>query len=183
MVKLPGDESKLLYSNYEGCFDVPVPNWVQSSIPKEDILSLLYDSFNKEKPLPDRMEDFEGKIESFFNYDTGQLKGRVNYKKGKFDGQSETFYENGQLKQKGTYKEGNLNGLCEIYYVNGQIQLRIHFKDGVKEGVSENYYVNGQLQLRIHLKNGKLDGLSEYFDEEGNLTNTEEYKKDVLISP
>lgn len=55
-------------------------------------------------------------------------------------------------------------GTSEQFHTNGQLKHRQNYK-------------NGQRMFRGYDKNWKGDGLWEYFDKEGNLTQTETYKK------
>ena len=169
MIKLPGDETRLLYSNYEGCFGVPVPNWVQSSIPKEDILSLLYDSLNKEKPLPDRREDFEGKVESFFNYDTGQLEKTGNWERGKKQGLWSWYFPDGSIKYVGNYVDGVLEGVYESYWDKSEHQNTL-------KNVPDDPQISF-LYKRGVLVNGKPHGKWEtfYLEQELKVSETQEY--------
>ena len=53
-------------------------------------------------------------------------------------------------------------------------------EEKINDGLVEEFYDNGQLEFRRNYKNGKEDGLWEYFDEDGNLTETQEWKDGVL---
>ena len=48
-------------------------------------------------------------------------------------------------------------------------------------GGKVSYHDNSQLKTKGNYINGKEDGLWEYFDEEGILTETEEYKDGELV--
>ena len=80
-----------------------------------------------------------------------------------------------------TIKNGKKDGLWETFYLksdnnplvlHGPKKSRGNYKDG------EN---NGQLYYRENWKNGKRDGIWEYFDEDGNLTESTEWKDGELI--
>ena len=103
-----------------------------------------------------------------------------------FTGSSVSYHENGQLEMRGNYKDGKDDGLWESYYENGQLEMRGNYKDGEPDGLREFHYDNGQLESRGNVKDGRFgfgqeDGLWEYFDEEGNLTETQEWKDGELI--
>ena len=102
-----------------------------------------------------------------------------------FTGSVVEYHDNGQLEMRGNYKDGKDDGLWESYYENGQLEMRGNYKDGEPDGLREFHYDNGQLESRGNVKDGGFgfgqeDGLWEYFDEEGNLTETQEWKDGVL---
>ena len=51
----------------------------------------------------------------------------------------------------------------------------------MNHGQYRRFYENGQFRSKGNVKNDKQDGFWEYFDEEGNLTETKEYKDGELI--
>ena len=91
-------------------------------------------------------EPFTGEI--FRNYDNGQLKAKINYTDGKYDGLSEGYYKNGQLKSKRYWKDGKLDGLEEGYYKNGQLGFKGYWKDGKKDGPLVYYNEDGSERWR-----------------------------------
>ena len=102
-----------------------------------------------------------------------------------FTGSVVEYHDNGQLEMRGNYKDGKDDGLWESYYESGQLEMRGNYKDGEPDGLREFHYDNGQLESRGNVKDGGFgfgqeDGLWEYFDEEGNLTETQEWKDGVL---
>ena len=86
-------------------------------------------------------EPFTGEI--FRNYDNGQLKAKINYTDGKYDGLSEGYYKNGQLKGKNYWEDGERDGLEEGYYKNGQLKFKGYWKDGKKDGPAVYYNEDG----------------------------------------
>ena len=86
-------------------------------------------------------EPFTGEI--FRNYDNGQLKAKINYTDGKYDGLSEGYYKNGQLKGKNYWEDGKRDGLEEGYYKNGQLKFKGYWKDGKKDGPAVYYNEDG----------------------------------------
>ena len=88
-----------------------------------------------------------------------------------FTGSSVNYYEDGLRVE---------NGKPQVNYT--ELMFRRNYKNGKKDGLQEIfYYENGQLLRRENYKNGYRGGLWEYFDEEGNLTETKEWKDGELI--
>ena len=92
-----------------------------------------------------------------------------------FKGVVEVFNKNSQLSKRTTYKKGKKWGLMEMFCMNGGLEWRENYVNGVKHGLSEKFLCNNQVILRRHFNYGERDGLWESFDEDGNLTETQEY--------
>ena len=112
--------------------------------------------------------------------------GGVTFEQGSnnpFTGVSIEYHENGQPEEKIYYKNGREVSTTNFdYYENGQLEVRENFKDGeIVNGLWESYYENGQLERRGNIQERKENGLWEYFDEDGNQTETKEYKNGELI--
>jgi antitoxin component YwqK of YwqJK toxin-antitoxin module len=52
---------------------------------------------------------------------------------------------------------------------------------GQREGIWEYFYSNGNILLRIPYKEGELDGTQTFYDEQGNITETRNWKDGKLI--
>ena len=57
-----------------------------------------------------------------------------------------------------------------------------NWKGGKQTGVWTYWNKNGTKESEGHWKEGKQDGLSTYWDKEGNVTKTETYKNDELVT-
>jgi hypothetical protein len=114
---------------------------------------------------------FEGK--PFSGVGVDRFSGRVfltNYKDGKEDGPSTSWYENGQKYFEIHYKDGKRNGLDTKWYENGMKQSETHYKDGEPDGLHTAWYSNGRKRGEKHFKDGKEDGLWTEWDEDGEKT-------------
>jgi antitoxin component YwqK of YwqJK toxin-antitoxin module len=60
-----------------------------------------------------------------------------------FTGSSVWYYESGQLKIKANYRKGKRHGLSEWYYENGQLQRKLNWQYGYEDGPAERYLENG----------------------------------------
>ncbi len=123
-------------------------------------------------------------------YPSGKIHYRVNYLKGKKEGNEEYFheeggaagggkfkqglpvgehiltYKNGQIERKATYSpQGQLLGNVEEFFENGTPRALYCFKDGKYEGTKKEWYPSGTLKLECSFKDGELEGpCKEYFD-------------------
>jgi antitoxin component YwqK of YwqJK toxin-antitoxin module len=94
----------------------------------------------------------------------GEFK-KTNFKDGKKDGISETFWNNHQLKSKSHFKEGLLDGFDEAYFSeNGSLIWKTAYKEGKKHGSSVEYYRNGQLKTKTNYRKNRKTSEFEYFE-------------------
>ena len=63
------------------------------------------------------------------------------------------------------YKNGKREGLSKSYFENGQLKEETTDENDKREGISKSYYENGQLKSEINYINGKPEGLIKYFHE------------------
>ena len=98
-------------------------------------------------------EPFTGEI--FENYKNGQLKYKSNFKDGKKDGLSESYYENGQLEIKQTTRTENMMVYMKLLRKRS-VSHRKSTKDGEQDGLYENYYENGQLKVKETIKTERM---------------------------
>ena len=114
---------------------------------------------------------FTGLRESF--HENGQLRSKIMYKHGVFEGSWEWFYPNGQIEQKGMFKNGKSEGRWEFYHENGQYKWIYHnYKNGKEDGLFESFFENGVLETRGHWKEGKKIGSWEDYYEDGKVKET-----------
>lgn len=134
----------------------------QKSSPKpEEAKEELYKNLKNDKNLVKR---YEGKHELYYEINSqipftgiGEKKvvieqgvmdefKKTNFKDGKKDGISETFYNDHQLKYKSHFKEGLLDGFEEGYFVDGSLGFKHGYKEGEAHGSHVSYHRNGQLK-------------------------------------
>lgn len=63
-------------------------------------------------------------------YDSGEIKGELNYKEGKVVGKFISWYKSGKIKQEVNYKDGKRNGKCIEWDENGKIISELNYKEG-----------------------------------------------------
>ena len=91
-------------------------------------------------------------------------------------GQYYEYHESGALKIEGIQNEkGNRQGLWISYYENGTKWSESYYVDGKRDGHSLTFYPNGQVRYIGEYKNDEQVGSWKFYDEEGELTNEENY--------
>ncbi len=151
------------------------------SKPKE-VKEELYKNLKNDKNLVKR---YEGKHELYYEINsqipfTGigvkkvvQKQGvmdefkKTNFKDGKKNGISETFWNDHQLKSKSHFKEGLLDGFDEAYFhENGSLSWKTAYKEGKAHGSNVQYYRNGQLKSKTNYHEGSKSVIFErsYFE-------------------
>ena len=97
-----------------------------------------------------------------------------NYKDGKLDGKSTTWYENDQIKSKENYKDGKLDGKRTTWYKDGQIESEVNYKNNKKEGKETTWYENGQ--IKSESTHNKLEGKKTSWYQSGKIKSEVNYK-------
>jgi len=73
----------------------------------------------------------------------------TNYKNGKKEGESKTFYlPKKNIRSIELYKQGVLNGKSETYYENGKIKAKGNYKEGNRVGNWYFYDENGKEEIK-----------------------------------
>lgn len=103
------------------------------------------------------------------HYKNGQIREKLNFKQGKYDGKNFSYYENGQIKEKFNFKDDMLDGEVISYYEDGQIEAKFNFKQGKQEGENFSFYKNGQIEMKLDFKKGQLDGKMISYYEDGKI--------------
>lgn len=114
-------------------------------------------------------------------YIDGKKQIEVNYQDGVRHGEALNWYESGTLKEKVEYKKGKLLSF-EKFYENGQSQGKVSIVDGALNGESVYFYENGSVYKKGHWKNDLRHGHWMTFDENSNLEYTEIYENGKFIS-
>jgi antitoxin component YwqK of YwqJK toxin-antitoxin module len=89
-------------------------------------------------------------------FESGDLRGEVNYKNGKKEGPSKSYYKNGKLSSEQTYRDGKEEGLYREYYENGGLRFIDTYENGQK------------INRKTYNKLGKLEFDKDYPNMEVN---------------
>ena len=136
---------------------------------------------------------------------TGLLREIVNYRKGfvmtrealnRFDregkkhGYWKTFFDDWSVKTECYYRHGLRDGFYKEYDEKGNLKKITKFVNDVEQVlesemkplvVQHEYYPNGKVKREASFRDGKKEGVWREFDENGNVINSQTYKKDVLV--
>jgi len=117
-------------------------------------------------------------------YQNGKLKSEGHSVDGVSEGIHRSYYENGLLENESFLKGGVPHGICKSYYDTGILESELSYKnlknDGtyknlVKDGNWMTYHKNGRLAWIAFFQNDKPVGQWKWFDEDGNLTESEQF--------
>ena len=127
-------------------------------------------------------EPFSGISEEYYTGRNHQLGRKVNYKNGKQDGTTTTWYENGQQKAEVNYQNDKQDGIATAWWENGQKKTEVNYKNGKQDGITTTWYENGngQKEAEGNYKNGKLDGITTGWYENGQKEAEVNYKNGKL---
>lgn len=125
-----------------------------------------------ENGQPQVFIDYKNKIKKTY-YRDGALYVEVRFldnDEWKYEGEAKLYYQTGEILGIEQFKKGVLNGKSVYYYKNGKIQRKRFYKDGTLEGEDINYYENGNVAEKIFYKNGSLrNGRRITYYENGNI--------------
>lgn len=137
---------------------------------------------------------------------TGLLKELITYRKGfmmqrealnrydregKKHGYWKTFFDDWSLHTECYYRHGLRDGFYKEYDEKGNLKKITKFVNDVEqvlEGdqkpliVQHEYYPNGKVKREASFRDGQREGVWREFDEQGNVVNSQTYKKGALIS-
>jgi antitoxin component YwqK of YwqJK toxin-antitoxin module len=138
-----------------------------------------------------------------FNGYSEMPSSEINYRKGKKNGLSRTYYDNGKIQEESTYKEDIKTGttkwfnksgkrVAEYNYVNGlfqglqttfydsdTIQSTTEYSNNIQNGQYREYYRNGIMKLQGEYVNGTKEGPWIDYDELGKAVKTTRYKNGI----
>ena len=119
-------------------------------------------------------------------FSNNKLKREIEYKNGKLDGKSITYYENGKLDRLYTHKEGIRNGFSELYSKKGDLMQKGNFKDGKADGpwiiwLNDIQYNRTPIYVKATYKEGKRFGTSIYYTKDNNVIAKSIYDNGILI--
>ena len=122
-----------------------------------------------------------GPLESF--HPNNQLELRHNLVRGISHGISDWYYENGQIRQKVSYFNGKYDGEYQVWSMNGILLQHSHFLHGKKEGLSKRWREeDGTLKFEGNYVQDKLDGDVKYWGADGALIEHSIFKSSVKHS-
>ena len=102
------------------------------------------------------LKQFDGEKISYYN--SGQLKFKEYYVKGKLNGESILYYENGKIEHKLNYLNNEFDGEQIYFEKNGEIRKKENFVNGSREGIWETFFENGKVKEKMTFLNGNLNG-------------------------
>ena len=114
--------------------------------------------------------------------DDGKLLFEWNYKNGKLNGTSKSYFLSGELLEEMIYKDNKQEGMSKKYYKSGKLLAERYFESNELEGVTRMYTENGTVLAELNYKNGKLDGESKMYYENGKLKTVQDYKSSRKIN-
>lgn len=147
-------ESEGSYKNgkYDG-------KWIKYLDPEGIVTRLRYDKKIPVDSIPDlqlltnrilEIQNFnegfrDGEFIQFSYYSIDKPNRIMNYKKGRLDGKSISYYDNGIIYYEQNYSKGELDGYERFYYSNGQLKIESKFLQGLKIGESKFFDEKGEL--------------------------------------
>ena len=126
-----------------------------------------------------------------------EMKYRSNYKDGKLHGTSKSWYKNGKQAGISEFVNDKKHGTDESWYESGQKKCEAKWQNGILQMVSSYqpdgqkcqftnfrqgagkvflYHENGKKMNELTYSKGKLNGNFKVWDENGEITQDEEYK-------
>jgi len=148
---------------------------------------------------------FEEGISPVFDTN-GVLKEIVNYRKGfvmtrealnrydregKRHGYWKTFYDDLSLHTECYYRHGLRDGFYKEYDEKGNLKKITKFVNDVEQVltgdqkplvVQREYFPSGKVKREASFRDGRREGVWREFDEDGNVVNSQTYKKGALVS-
>lgn len=92
------------------------------------------------------------------------------------------YFEDGlAVMSEENYKNGKLDGASKTYYRTGKVTEEMNYKNGILHGNLKRYADNGILIDDVTYVEGKLNGKAKYYDLEGNLIYTGDYENDERV--
>lgn len=144
-----------------------------------------YHTDGKPKIIADWGKDvYDGDYQEYS--DNGILIAEGKFKKGYktdlwkyYDKETGQFFalENYVYKNDSSFLEGDVI----YYYPSGSVKEVNNYVNGKMNGEMLVYYESGALKIKAMYVNNFLEGIARYYSETGEVTNTENYKKGVLV--
>jgi len=109
---------------------------------------------------------------SYYYYNTGELKEVIAYQHGKKEGYAKEFAKDSTIITLNQFKDNYLISRERINRLNEQ---------GVKEGTFKTFFQDGSLKTEENYLDGQLHGYYREYDEEGKLVQTLRYERGAVI--
>ena len=121
--------------------------------------------------LDTEVEQVEKQVEEL---DT-TIENTVNLKE---PGIYQEYHPNGQLKIEGLNNMyGNREGIWISFYEDGTKWSETFYSDGIKSGHSVTFFPNGSVRYVGEYQNDERIGTWKFYDDQGNLSNEENFSK------
>lgn len=89
-------------------------------------------------------------------------------------------HPNGKVSSQYQMVKGFKHGKFESFYFDGKPQMIMFYRNGLNDSIFKRYEWSGQLNTEGQFKNGKKVGAWKYYNDEGKLTQVENYLNDEL---
>jgi len=159
--------------------------WIDIDFPDEVLLKegefkLYYDTLNKHKLFEGQVVG--GSVNGLGKryYKSGNIMSSLNYEYSRPVGFAAFFYDDASNQRwvESTLKNSNFVGKYNEFYKNGARKSSLFFNEnGMPHGEAQFFYQSGILKMEGEYKNGAQNGKWKYFNEDGQVYNTEKYRK------
>ena len=112
-------------------------------------------------------------------------------REGKKHGYWKTFFADWSIHTECYYRHGLRDGFYKEYDEKGNLKKITKFVNDVEQVlepdmkpliIQHEYYPNGKVKREASFRNGKREGIWREFDEEGNVINSQTYKRGSLVN-
>jgi antitoxin component YwqK of YwqJK toxin-antitoxin module len=111
---------------------------------------------------------------------TGKLIGEYHSTNGKADGEQCSWSEaTGKMTYNAKTKDGMYIDSLRIWSNDGVLTAEVPFLNGLKNGLTKTWFASGKPLTVVMMKDGYRDGTSSTWDEQGNLTSSGTYKREI----
>ncbi len=101
----------------------------------------------------------------YYHKDSREIMTRENYKFGKLDGQTITYYPNGKITEEIEYNQGIKEGENNYYSPRGVLIKKLIYREGELDGPATYYDALGNAVIEGYYKRGKKYGLWKYYQD------------------
>lgn len=147
----------------------------------EEGISPVFDTLGVLKEIITYRKGFIANREALNRYD----------KQGQKHGYWKTFFDDWSLHTECYYRHGLRDGFYKEYDEKGNLKKIAKYVNDVEQVqessvkpliVQREYYANGQVKREVSFRDGKKEGVWREFDENGKVTQSQTYEKNVLLS-
>lgn len=119
---------------------------------------------------------------NYYGVDEG-LRMTEEYKMGKLDGSTRSFYPSGNLSMTVHYNDGQKNGTWARFFDGGDTMMVSTYINDQLYGGFRTYFPDGKLQADGKYYKDLKDGDWSYFNEDGELVTMIKYDKGEVLNP